>query len=106
MFKYKTMDFEDIKPLEVTLKERIHEFLNDAGNRVILTEEERDRFDTYTAKEWRYFDGENYDNEALEVLYTAMNQYSAFLSREYFLRKQEILRYQLELVTPVQEEMS
>jgi Zn-dependent protease with chaperone function len=94
---------EDIKPLEVTLKERIHEFLNDAGNRVILTEEERDRFDTYTAKEWRYFDGENYENDALEVLYSAMNQYSALLSREYFLRKQEILRYQLELVAPVKE---
>jgi Zn-dependent protease with chaperone function len=66
-----------------------------------LTEEIKQQFKKYTAQNWVYFEDQKYNNEALDVLFTAINQYQAVLSKTFIRVKKELLNYQAELATHV-----
>jgi Zn-dependent protease with chaperone function len=66
-----------------------------------LTEEIKEQFKKYTMQNWVYFEDRKYDNEALQVLFTAINQYQAVLSKTFIRVKKELLNCQAGLLTGV-----
>lgn len=91
-------NFLDIEPLEKELKKGILELLESPIYQSELNNELKENFNLYLGKNWQYFANEAYNDSSLEVLYTAMNNYAFLLSRGYFLVKQELLNYQVEVL--------
>ncbi|MES2837566.1 MAG: M48 family metallopeptidase [Bacteroidota bacterium] len=91
-------NFENIKSIEENLKIEIALLLTDDILKSEITGEIRDNLEKYTSKTWEYFGGTSYFDENLNLLYTAMHNYSFLLSRKYFLMKKGILQYQFELI--------
>jgi len=95
-----TQNLEDLVPLEAYLKTEINLLLSDSVLANEITPEIKSEFKKYTSTTLKYFDGTNYINENLGILYTALNYYSILLSRKYFLVKKALLNYQIELLDP------
>ena len=93
-------NFENLVPLEEFLKTEINILLSDSVLVNEITPEIKSEFKKYTSTTLKYFDGTNYINENLGLLYTALNYYSILLSRKYFLVKKALLNYQIELLDP------
>ncbi|PWJ42636.1 M48 family metallopeptidase [Sediminitomix flava] len=90
-------NFRGIKPLEKILKANIEELLADESLKGILTEEVKTDLEKYISKNWIYFIGEQYRDDHLQILFTAMHQYMYVLSRAFFTLKQDLLTYQIGL---------
>ncbi|WP_308131089.1 M48 family metallopeptidase [uncultured Flavobacterium sp.] len=94
-----------INPIERELKQEIHLLMSDPVLATEITQDIRHSLEEYTSKEWEYFNGANYLDGNLNILYTAMHNYAFLLSRKYFLMKKALLTYQEELMknhtTPV-----
>jgi Zn-dependent protease with chaperone function len=91
-------NFIKIEPLEERLKKGINELLESQDYQTELTKEMKENFELYLTKKWEYFENEKYFDKNLEMLFFAMNNYAFLLSRGYFLTKQKLLNYQVELV--------
>ena len=91
-------NFRKIKPTEDILKQEINHILFDPVFTVEITPEIKQNLEQYISKSWDYFYGTTYDDENLNILYTAMHNYAYLLSRKYFLMKKAILIYQEELI--------
>ncbi len=87
-----------VEGLEVELKERIKELVNNELFQEEMSEEVKDRFELYLSKKWQYFGKESYFESNLEILFSSLNNYAYLLSRGYFLLKKELLDYQIELL--------
>lgn len=95
------LNFMNLKPLETKLKNEIQSILTDNRYREDMTKDMKTNFDLYLSNELVYFANEAYQEEKLEILYVAMNNYSYLLSKGYFLLKKKLLNYQEELMIPV-----
>lgn len=91
-------NLEKIKPLEENLKQEIGLLLSDELLKPEINREIWNSLDNYRSKSWEYFDGKNYINEHLQILFTAKHYYSALLSRKYLLMKRSLLVYQEQLL--------
>lgn len=91
-------NFVEVAKLEVKLKEEIRQVLTIDLIQSEITKSVKDSFEKYLSQEWNYFSFENYNNEHLNILYSALNNYLFLLSRHYFLVKSDLLNFQLELV--------
>lgn len=91
-------NFISIVPLEEELKKGIRELLENQDYQTELTKDIKDNFELYLSKKWQYFGNEIYLDKNLEILFTAMNNYAFLLSRGYFLIKQKLLNYQVDLM--------
>ncbi|GAA3574143.1 hypothetical protein GCM10022395_24090 [Snuella lapsa] len=91
-------NFLGIQPLEKKLKDGITSILNDTKYQKEITKAMRDNFNLYLSKQWLYFGNQNYFDDNLEILFTAMNNYAFLLSKGYFILKKKLLTYQKELV--------
>ncbi len=89
-------NFENVYHLEVTFKEDIRNLLGNKTIKEEITQVMQENFDNYLSKEWRYFFNEQYYNDALQILFSALNDYMYLLSKSYFLNKQNLLKYQVE----------
>lgn len=92
-------NFGKIEALEERLKKGITEILENSDFQSELTNEIRANFEMYLSKKWQYFGNEKYFESNLEMLFSAMNNYTFLISRGYFLIKHKLLRYQDELIT-------
>lgn len=92
-----TRNFEEVKPMEETLKQEINALLSDAALSTEIKQELRTELEKYTRETWQYFDGTVYLDEGLNLLFLAVNNYSFLLARKYFLMKKALLAYQEEL---------
>lgn len=63
----------------------------------IITTEIKESIEQYLSKKWHYFNGATYDNNALQLLSAALNNYNYLLSRGFFVLKKELLDYQEQL---------
>ncbi|WP_367915025.1 hypothetical protein [Leadbetterella sp. DM7] len=63
-----------------------------------ITPEIKHSLEQYTSQTWEYFNGTEYHNDNLSILYTALHNYAFLLSRKYFLLKKELLACQEDLV--------
>lgn len=93
-------NFARVAQMERQLKADLRELMDAPYHKTDLPKEVRDHLDKYCSKDWSYFQNEQYNNENLEVLFTALNHYVALLSRGYFLIKKELLDHQAQMRTP------
>ena len=91
-------NFLELQPLEQTLKESIRELLGDEGFEQEITEEVKETFDQYLSKEGQYFEEDQYFDDQLELLFSAMGTFYYVLSDRYFRFKKQLLAYQEELL--------
>ncbi|WP_250435044.1 M48 family metallopeptidase [Hanstruepera flava] len=95
--KIKT-NFVNIKPLENKLKASIKELLEQNKYNNNLKLEVKECFNSFTEKELKYFLGERYIDENLEILFTSLNNYYFLLSEGFLINKRELLNYQASLI--------
>lgn len=91
-------NFVKIETLEKRLKEGILEILENQDFQTELTIEIKENFELYLSQKWQYFVNKKYIDENLEMLFSAMNNYAFLLSKGYFIIKQKLLNYQVELI--------
>lgn len=89
-----TKNFLDIETLEFQLKKEIKEMLQDTRYTDEISDATRKNFESYVSKQWEYFAHQDYNNDNLTMLFSAINDYAFLLSRGYFLMKKEVLHYQ------------
>jgi Zn-dependent protease with chaperone function len=91
-------NFRGVDPLEIELKSSIKELLEDIRYQPEITQAIKESFELYLSKQWLYFGHEQYYNDNLDVLFTALNNYAFLLSKGFFSLKKELLKYQEELL--------
>jgi hypothetical protein len=84
------------------LKKEIAQILKNEDFQTEITKEIKDNFDLYLTQKLQYFGKEKYYDDNLEILFSAINNYAFLLSRGYFLMKQKLLNYQVELLKTTQ----
>ncbi len=84
-----------IRPLEKELKTHIELLLQDAVLANVITEETRSNFEKYLAGDLQYFIGESYQDDNLQVLFTAAEDCVSLLGKRYLLAKSDLVEYQL-----------
>ncbi|WP_293302971.1 M48 family metalloprotease [Pedobacter sp. UBA4863] len=82
-------------PLELKLKMEIKRLLKDETLRNEISQQTIGNFENYLSKEWEYFNGEEYCNDNLQILFSATNDYNYLSSRKYFITKLDLLNYQI-----------
>lgn len=104
-FAYEQHQIEDIKNrmsnyyvLESRFKEQLKAILEDKGYKKAITPELRNQCEEYLSKDLVYFDGSNYDDEAIASKNNILQLYLYFLQRSYFLNNKEILDFQATLL--------
>jgi Zn-dependent protease with chaperone function len=95
-------NFIKIEPLEYRLKKEIAQILKNEDFQTEITKEIKDNFDLYLTQKLQYFGKEKYFDNNLEILFSVINNYAFLLSRGYFLMKQKLLNYQVELLKTTQ----
>jgi len=83
---------------EKDFKTRIEELLKEEIYQGAISPEIRQHFTDYLSKDWMYFFRTKYDDDALNVLFTSINDYRFVLSETFFALKKELLDYQAGLV--------
>ena len=91
-------NFRAIIPLENKLKNEISEFLSNTKYNGEISADVRSNFEKYIAKDLHYFSGENYQEDNLKILLTAVGDYAYILSKSYFLHKKELLDFKEQLL--------
>uniref|UniRef100_F4CAK3 Peptidase M48 domain-containing protein n=1 Tax=Sphingobacterium sp. (strain 21) TaxID=743722 RepID=F4CAK3_SPHS2 len=96
-------NFQYMTPLEESFKTEIRGLMDNRIYLNALTTDIKDDFENYLSKTWNYFDGSTYNDENLNRLFTALNNFAYLMSRGYFLAKKQLLDYQGELIKTAQE---
>ncbi len=92
-------NFRSLKGHENILKNQIKELLLSPAYLEIISKDAKESFDLYLSKDWIYFGTDQYFNESLEVLFSAINHYANSMSEIYRHKKRNLLKYQAELVS-------
>lgn len=88
-------NFEALLPLELELKTQIKILMEDETLSNEFSEQIVENFENYLSRQWEYFNGEDYYNNNLQMLFAAVNDYNYLLSRKYFVTKLDLLNYQI-----------
>ncbi len=91
-------NFRRLQYRENSLRDALIKILEDEKYNDLLTSDEKEIFELYTSKKWTYFGLQTYYDESLEVLFGALNNYAAVLSRRFFEIKLTLLKYQASLI--------
>lgn len=81
--------------IELELKTQIKLLTDDETLMNDITQQSKENFKKYLSKEWEYFNGESYNDDNLQILFVAANEYNYLLSRKYILTKLDLLNYQI-----------
>lgn len=92
---------EEMHHKERIFRERMKKLLDAANYQSILTLEQKEKFTKYLEKEWSYFDGQNYNQEELNILQEAIFQFYELCSRAPFYALKKLLDFQIEIVENV-----
>ncbi len=88
-------NLKTLQPLEIELKSEIKKLIEDGTLKNEISQQTKEIFDKYLTKEWEYFNGSEYYNDNLQILFNATNEYNYLLSRKYFITKLDLLNYQI-----------
>lgn len=91
-------NFRAIIPLENKLKNEISEFLSNTKYNGEISADVRANFEKYIAKDLHYFSDDNYQEDNLKILLTALGDYAYVLSKGYFTHKKELLDFKEQLL--------
>lgn len=95
-------NFAALRSKEKEVKSDIKLMLEDVNLQEEMNNAMRENFTKYVAKDYNYFAGEMYMQKNLEMLFTALNDYAFLLSRNYFIKKKELLHYQAQMLKKVE----
>lgn len=87
--------FKEISDLEIKLKTEIRSLIEEPALNKEISQAMKDSFDKYLSRNWSYSANELADQEYLEVLFSAVNNFNYLTSRCYFMTKQGLLRFQI-----------
>lgn len=85
------------KNAELNFRETIKKLLDRTSYTAILTQEEKDQLMQYTSREPNYFDGKEYNNDELQILFGVMGIFRSIISRAYYQHKKDMLNYFVQL---------
>lgn len=88
-------NLKTLQPFEIELKSEIKKLIEDGTLKNEISQKTNEIFEKYLSKEWEYFNGTEYYNDNLQVLFTAANDFNYLISRKYFLTKLDLLNYQI-----------
>ncbi len=86
-----------LKKSESTFREQLSEMLKEDIYQTVITDEIKDNLTNYLSKDWIYFTTPVYDNTALDILYTSVQQYSFILGKTFFVKKKSLLDFKVKL---------
>lgn len=89
-------NLKSFQPLEIELKTEIKKLIKEETLRNEISQLTKEKFEKYLSREWKYFDGTEYNNENLQLLFYVANEYNYFLSRLNFVAKLDLLNYQID----------
>lgn len=88
--------FAEISHLEKDLRKEIEELINNPILETEITLLINDNLEKYLSRDWYYSANADADNEYLNTLFTALNNFNYLILRYYFLVKKDLLNYQIE----------
>ncbi len=93
--------FEELEPLEYKIKNCIQKLCYNKDFKEMIQNGVKESFEQYLSKTWIYFGDQVYNQEALDVLIAALNNFAYVLSKGYFLYKKRLLDYKAVLLEGV-----
>lgn len=91
-------NFTELLPLEKTLKAYITELVRDTLLTKEMEAEPLQSLKKYISRNWTYFENNAYNDENLNIFFTAINTFQMALSEQYFWHKKDLLEFQLSLL--------
>ncbi len=88
-------NLKTLQPMEIELKSEITKLIQDEILKNEISQQTKEIIEKYLSKEWEYFNGTEYYNDNLQILFNATNEYNYLLSRKYFITKLDLLNYQI-----------
>ncbi|MBK7027985.1 MAG: hypothetical protein IPH45_01690 [Bacteroidales bacterium] len=76
---------------EEELKLQIRSIMEEEYFQSLITEDIHKTFNDYTSKDWQYFTGNQYEEGALNILFSSLNSYEWILNRAYMKYKKDLL---------------
>ncbi len=108
-FIHEQTSFEEIdrklkklSELETEFRTAINSFLNESFYKEALNPEIIKNLSAYAERELNYFVINEYDNQNLRILFTAMNDFQAVISKSFHLNKKALLEFQSGLINETQ----
>lgn len=86
-------NLKSLKKVEIEFKKLIKEILDEDIFQSELTAEMKEMFHKYISKDWIYFNKPEYNNDALNILFTSMSNFQLVSNKTYFKIKKELLEY-------------
>ena len=102
-FEVIKQEIRALRKQERFFKEHINQLQAQAIHKPELTAEITAAFEAYLSKNWIYFTDTAYDQNALEVLFSALDLYRTVLLKTYFRVKKELLAFMVELENGTQK---
>lgn len=87
--------FTEISHLEKDFKTEIKGLINNPILKEEITLSIKDNIDQYLSRDWYYSANADADNEYLNTLFTALNNFKYLILRHYFFVKQNLLNFQI-----------
>ncbi|UIR57722.1 M48 family metalloprotease [Sphingobacterium sp. SRCM116780] len=91
----------DLQHLEIKLKTRLKVLLETPLLADKIDQEHKESLQKYLENTLSYFYIDTYNDENLSLLFSAIHHYQGLILQKYFLKKQEILKFQKELTLSI-----
>jgi Zn-dependent protease with chaperone function len=86
-----------LKDVETSFKKHVKDMLEMEIFQSELTSDMKESFLKYISEDWTYFYRPKYDDDTLNILFSALNNFHILLSKSYFKVKKDLLNYFEEL---------
>ncbi|WP_257669867.1 M48 family metallopeptidase [Parapedobacter tibetensis] len=93
-----TRKINELKQVEKTLKVYIADLMGQVTYQKVLTAQAKEHFHEYLSNDWLYFNGNEYDSYAIDVMYNAIQHYPELVSDAYFMAKKTLLDFKAHLL--------
>lgn len=87
-----------VKKMEKPFKEQIKFLLEDTLYEGHIDDEVRTAFEEYLSKDWKYFGNDVYFNQEVDVLFSAMFNFSVVVFKLHFKLKKSLLEFQASML--------
>lgn len=88
-----------VKKMEIPFREQIELLLKNANYQEHIDEEMRAKFEEYLSKDRKYYGHEVYFNEEVDVLYSAMFNFTLVVFKLHFQLKRSLLQFQADMIS-------
>lgn len=89
------VNLKDLLPFEVELKNEIKKLIEDETLTGEISEATKENLEKYLLNELEYFNGQEYNNDNVQILFNAVKNYNYLFPRQYFISKLDLLNYQI-----------